>query len=241
MIRLEDIKKFYALGDNIVKALDGVNLEINRGDYLAIMGPSGSGKSTLLHILGGLDVPTSGAYFLEEVDISHLSDREIARIRNEHFGFIFQSYNLLPELTAIENAELPMVYNKTPLKERRARAEFLMDKVGLSHRLKHYPSQMSGGEQQRVAIARALANDPTLILADEPTGNLPSEQGDEIMEMIRQLNDEGTTIVVVTHDPKIGANAKKLVRLCDGKIVYEDDITERFSSEYVSQIAAQTL
>ncbi|MDD2431632.1 MAG: ABC transporter ATP-binding protein [Firmicutes bacterium] len=241
MIRLEDIKKFYALGDNIVKALDGVNLEINRGDYLAIMGPSGSGKSTLLHILGGLDVPTSGAYFLEEVDISHLSDREIARIRNEHFGFIFQSYNLLPELTAIENAEIPMVYNKTPLKERRARAEFLMDKVGLSHRLKHYPSQMSGGEQQRVAIARALANDPTLILADEPTGNLPSEQGDEIMEMIRQLNDEGTTIVVVTHDPKIGANAKKLVRLCDGKIVYEDDITERFSSEYVSQIAAQTL
>ncbi|MFA6694927.1 MAG: ABC transporter ATP-binding protein, partial [Bacillota bacterium] len=216
-------------------------LEINRGDYLAIMGPSGSGKSTLLHILGGLDVPTSGAYFLEEVDISHLSDREIARIRNEHFGFIFQSYNLLPELTAIENAEIPMVYNKTPLKERRARAEFLMDKVGLSHRLKHYPSQMSGGEQQRVAIARALANDPTLILADEPTGNLPSEQGDEIMEMIRQLNDEGTTIVVVTHDPKIGANAKKLVRLCDGKIVYEDDITERFSSEYVSQIAAQTL
>jgi len=241
VIRLEDIKKFYALGDNIVKALDGVNLEINRGDYLAIMGPSGSGKSTLLHILGGLDVPTSGAYFLEEVDISHLSDREIARIRNEHFGFIFQSYNLLPELTAIENAEIPMVYNKTPLKERRARAEFLMNKVGLSHRLKHYPSQMSGGEQQRVAIARALANDPTLILADEPTGNLPSEQGDEIMEMIRQLNDEGTTIVVVTHDPKIGANAKKLVRLCDGKIVYEDDITERFSSEYVSQIAAQTL
>lgn len=241
MIRLENIEKHYALGNTIVRALDGVSLEINRGDYLSIMGPSGSGKSTLLHILGCLDVPTNGAYFLEDVDISHLSDRELSRIRNQHFGFIFQSYNLLPELTALENAELPMAYKNLSSKERRERAEFLLEKVGLSHRLKHYPSQMSGGEQQRVAIARALANDPTLILADEPTGNLPSEQGDEIMEMICKLNDEGATIVVVTHDPKVGSHAKKLLRLKDGKIVYEDLISQRFSSEYVSSITAQTV
>jgi putative ABC transport system ATP-binding protein len=241
VIRLENIEKHYALGNTIVRALDGVSLEINRGDYLSIMGPSGSGKSTLLHILGCLDVPTNGAYFLEDVDISHLSDRELSRIRNQHFGFIFQSYNLLPELTALENAELPMAYKNLSSKERRERAEFLLEKVGLSHRLKHYPSQMSGGEQQRVAIARALANDPTLILADEPTGNLPSEQGDEIMEMICKLNDEGATIVVVTHDPKVGSHAKKLLRLKDGKIVYEDLISQRFSSEYVSSITAQTV
>lgn len=241
MIRLENIEKHYALGNTIVRALDGVSLEINRGDYLSIMGPSGSGKSTLLHILGCLDVPTNGTYFLEDVDISHLSDRELSRIRNQHFGFIFQSYNLLPELTALENAELPMAYKNLSSKERRERAEFLLEKVGLSHRLKHYPSQMSGGEQQRVAIARALANDPTLILADEPTGNLPSEQGDEIMEMICKLNDEGATIVVVTHDPKVGSHAKKLLRLKDGKIVYEDLISQRFSSEYVSSITAQTV
>lgn len=241
MIRLDNIVKLYSLGDNIVRALDGISLSIEREDFVSIMGPSGSGKSTLLHILGCLDVPTSGAYYLEDIDISHLSDKEISRIRNQHFGFIFQAYNLLPELNALENVELPMIYKKIAVKNRRELAESLLEKVGLSHRLKHFPSQLSGGEQQRVAIARALANNPTLILADEPTGNLPTEHGEEIMEMLCKLNEEGSTIVVVTHDHKIGSYAKKLIRLKDGLIVYEDLISERFSAEYVSAIAASTI
>ena len=241
MIKLDNIVKLYSLGDNIIRALDGVTLSIEREDFISIMGPSGSGKSTLLHILGCLDLPTSGAYYLEDVDISHLSDKEISRIRNQHFGFIFQAYNLLPELNALENVELPMIYKKISLKERKEIAKSLLDKVGLAHRIKHFPSQLSGGEQQRVAIARALANNPTLILADEPTGNLPSEHGEEIMEMLCQLNEEGSTIIVVTHDHKIGSYAKKLIRLKDGLIVYENEITERFSAEYVSKIAASTV
>ncbi len=241
MIKLDNIVKLYSLGDNIIRALDGVTLSIEREDFISIMGPSGSGKSTLLHILGCLDLPTSGAYYLEDVDISHLSDKEISRIRNQHFGFIFQAYNLLPELNALENVELPMIYKKISLKERKEIAKSLLDKVGLAHRIKHFPSQLSGGEQQRVAIARALANNPTLILADEPTGNLPSEHGEEIMEMLCQLNEESSTIIVVTHDHKIGSYAKKLIRLKDGLIVYENEITERFSAEYVSKIAASTV
>lgn len=241
MIKLDNIVKLYSLGDNIVRALDGVTLSIEREDFISIMGPSGSGKSTLLHILGCLDLPTSGAYYLEDVDISYLSDKEVSRIRNQHFGFIFQAYNLLPELNALENVELPMIYKKVPVKNRREIAKSLLDRVGLAHRIKHFPSQLSGGEQQRVAIARALANNPTLILADEPTGNLPSEQGEEIMEMLCQLNEEGSTIIVVTHDHKIGSYAKKLIRLKDGLIVYENEITERFSAEYVSKIAASTV
>lgn len=238
MIKLDNIVKLYSLGDNIVRALDGVTLSIEREDFISIMGPSGSGKSTLLHILGCLDLPTSGAYYLEDVDISYLSDKEVSRIRNQHFGFIFQAYNLLPELNALENVELPMIYKKVPVKNRREIAKSLLDRVGLAHRIKHFPSQLSGGEQQRVAIARALGNNPTLILADEPTGNLPSEQGEEIMEMLCRLNEEGSTIIVVTHDHKIGSYAKKLIRLKDGLIVYENEITERFSAEYVSKIAA---
>lgn len=241
MIKLDNIVKLYSLGDNIVRALDGVTLSIEREDFISIMGPSGSGKSTLLHILGCLDLPTSGAYYLEDVDISYLSDKEVSRIRNQHFGFIFQAYNLLPELNALENVELPMIYKKVPVKNRREIAKSLLDRVGLAHRIKHFPSQLSGGEQQRVAIARALANNPTLILADEPTGNLPSEQGEEIMEMLCRLNEEGSTIIVVTHDHKIGSYAKKLIRLKDGLIVYENEITERFSAEYVSKIAASTV
>jgi len=241
MIKLDNIVKLYSLGDNIVRALDGVTLSIEREDFISIMGPSGSGKSTLLHILGCLDLPTSGAYYLEDVDISYLSDKEVSRIRNQHFGFIFQAYNLLPELNALENVELPMIYKKVPVKNRREIAKSLLDRVGLAHRIKHFPSQLSGGEQQRVAIARALGNNPTLILADEPTGNLPSEQGEEIMEMLCRLNEEGSTIIVVTHDHKIGSYAKKLIRLKDGLIVYENEITERFSAEYVSKIAASTV
>ena len=241
MIKLDNIVKLYSLGDNIIRALDGVTLSIEREDFISIMGPSGSGKSTLLHILGCLDLPTSGAYYLEDVDISYLSDKEVSRIRNQHFGFIFQAYNLLPELNALENVELPMIYKKVPVKNRREIAKSLLDRVGLAHRIKHFPSQLSGGEQQRVAIARALGNNPTLILADEPTGNLPSEQGEEIMEMLCRLNEEGSTIIVVTHDHKIGSYAKKLIRLKDGLIVYENEITERFSAEYVSKIAASTV
>jgi len=203
------------------------------------MGPSGSGKSTLLHILGGLDQPTSGAYLLEDVDITELSDKELSRIRNRHFGFIFQGYNLFPELSALENVEVPMMYAGKPKGESAKRAQELLDMMGLAHRFHHYPNQLSGGEQQRVAIARALANDPTLILADEPTGNLASDQGDEILRLLQKLNDGGATIVLVTHDPWAGSFGKRLIRLKDGQIAQDAPITRRFAPEFILQDFAQ--
>lgn len=177
MIKLQNITKQYYMGEIEINALDDVTLAIERGEFISVMGPSGSGKSTLLNILGVLDQPTFGTYLLEDVDITDLSDRELARIRNRHFGFIFQSYNLFPELNALENVMVPLAYAKKPKAERIKRAEELLQMVGMSHRLKHFPNQLSGGEQQRVAIARALANNPTLLLADEPTGNLATDQG----------------------------------------------------------------
>lgn len=177
MIRLEDVTKIYTMGEVDVVALNGVSLEIQRGEFVSVMGPSGSGKSTLLHILGALDTPTSGRYYLEDVDIADLDDAEMSRIRNRHFGFVFQSYNLFNELNALENVMMPMVYARVPKRERIRHAKALLSSVNMDHRMKHYPNQLSGGEQQRVAIARALANNPTLLLADEPTGNLSSVQG----------------------------------------------------------------
>ncbi|MDI9412517.1 MAG: ABC transporter ATP-binding protein [Bacillota bacterium] len=224
MIRLAKITKEYFMGDVKIKAVDGIDLGIKQGEFLSIMGPSGSGKSTLLNILGVLDEPSTGAYYLEGVDITSLRDRELAKIRNEHFGFIFQSYNLFPELNALENVTIPLMYAGVTGRQRKERAERLLADVDMQHRMKHLPAQLSGGEQQRVAIARALANNPTLILADEPTGNLPTDQGAEIMGILQRLNEKGTTIVIVTHDPAISAYGKRMVKLRDGSIVSDESI-----------------
>ncbi|MBN2656213.1 MAG: ABC transporter ATP-binding protein [Spirochaetales bacterium] len=226
MIELKDISKLYDLGEVKVNALKDVNLKINRGEYVAIMGPSGSGKSTLMHILGILDTASDGKYFLEDYDITALPDKEQARIRNKHFGFIFQSFNLFPELSALENVMLPMSYAGIGYKNRRSRAQELLEEVGLSHRMYHLPTMMSGGEQQRVAIARSLSNDPDLILADEPTGNLPSDKGEEIMVMLEKLNGKGVTVVMVTHNPEQGDRARRKISIKDGSL---------FSDELIAQ------
>jgi putative ABC transport system ATP-binding protein len=218
MIKLEGIGKSYDLGEVNVSALQEVNLSIGHGEYLAVMGPSGSGKSTLLNILGILEQPTGGRYLLEDYDITRLPDREQARIRNKHFGFVFQSFNLFGELSALENVMLPMSYAGIGFHDRRKRAAELLDRLGLSDRMHHLPTMLSGGEQQRVAIARALANQPDLILADEPTGNLPSDKGEQILEILEDLNRQGVTVVMVTHNDAQGKRAHRCVRLRDGKI-----------------------
>lgn len=223
MIQLKGISKLYDLGELKVNALKDVNLTINRGEYVAIMGPSGSGKSTLMHILGILDTVSGGQYFLEDYDITSLPDKEQARIRNKHFGFIFQSFNLFPELSALENVMLPMSYGGVSYKNRRIRAQELLEEVGLAHRMHHLPTMMSGGEQQRTAIARSLSNDPDLILADEPTGNLPSDTGEEIMTMLENLNKKGVTVVMVTHNPEQGKRAKRKISIKDG-LLHKDEI-----------------
>jgi len=219
MIRLEQISKQYDLGGTKVDALKDVSIEINRGDYVAIMGPSGSGKSTMMHILGILDSATRGKYYLEDYDITALPDKEQARIRNKHFGFIFQSFNLFPELSAIENVMLPMSYAGIPFKTRKDKAVQLLEEVGLDHRMTHLPTMLSGGEQQRVAIARSLSNSPDLILADEPTGNLPSDKGEEIMQILESLNRRGVTVVMVTHNPEQGKRAGYVIELRDGILI----------------------
>lgn len=218
MITLEGIRKTYDLGSARVEALAGIDLHIERGEFVTIMGPSGSGKSTLLHILGMLDSADGGSYLLEDHDLTTLGDRELSRIRNEHFGFVFQSFNLFNEFDAIENVMFPLMYAGVRLADRRVRAEQLLVSVGLDHRLYHYPNMLSGGEQQRVAIARALANDPSLILADEPTGNLPSDKGEEILRILEGLNEKGVTIVMVTHDDALGQRGSRCIRLRDGRL-----------------------
>lgn len=225
MITLKNINKIYDLGEVKVEALKGIDITINRGEYVSIMGPSGSGKSTLMHIMGILDTATGGQYLLEDYDITTLPDRELARIRNRHFGFIFQSFNLFPELSALENVMLPLSYAGVSYKERRSRARDLLEDVGLSHRMQHLPTMMSGGEQQRVAVARALSNDPDLILADEPTGNLPSERGHEIMDILEGLNKRGVTIVIVTHSDEQGARAKRRISIKDGLLHNDEQIS----------------
>lgn len=221
MARLEAVYKVYDMGEVDVAALDGIDLVLERGEFVAITGPSGSGKSTLLHLLGCLDSPTQGKYLLEGHDVAGLPDRELSRIRNRHFGFVFQAYNLLPELTARENVEHPLVYAGVAPKERRARARRWLERVGLADREDHLPSQLSGGQQQRVAIARALVGDPTMVLADEPTGNLNSEAGERVLELLRELHGEGTSIVMVTHDPHVAAAAEREVGLADGNVVFD--------------------
>jgi putative ABC transport system ATP-binding protein len=219
MIALHDIYKVYNMGKVDVPALDGVTLKVTRGEFVAVVGQSGSGKSTLLHLLGCLDTPTSGRYELEGHDITQLPDRELSRIRNHHFGFIFQAYNLLPDMTALENVEQPLVYAKVSARERRERARAMLEKVGLAERAQHMPSQLSGGQQQRVAIARALVNEPTLLLADEPTGNLNTEAGQAVLDILQRLHDEGMSLVMVTHDMAIAALAKRQLTLQDGRII----------------------
>jgi putative ABC transport system ATP-binding protein len=217
MIRLEGVVKTYRMGEAEVPALDGVDLAIEEGDFVAIMGPSGSGKSTLMNILGCLDVPTTGRYVLDGVDVSAQSDDELADIRNRKIGLVFQSFNLLPRTTALANVELPLLYGRQ--RERRSRALLALDQVGLSQRALHLPNQLSGGQQQRVAIARALVTRPTMLLADEPTGNLDTAASHEIAGMLVRLNESGRTIVLITHEEEIAAFAKRVVRLRDGRIV----------------------
>ncbi|MEJ5166507.1 MAG: ABC transporter ATP-binding protein [Thermoanaerobaculia bacterium] len=219
MILMEEVHKVYRTGSTEVNALDGINLKVCEGEFLAIMGPSGSGKSTLMNIIGCLDVPTSGKYFLKGKEIEKMGDEELAYIRNREIGFVFQNFNLLSRTDALSNVELPLIYAKIPKKERRERAFEALKKVGIEGRAKHMPSELSGGEQQRVAIARALVTNPSIILADEPTGNLDTKSSEDIMAIFDKLNSEGNTIILVTHEPDIAKHAKRLVRLRDGKII----------------------
>ena len=221
MIQMRDIVKRYTLGGEVINALDHVSMDIKDGEYLSIIGPSGSGKSTLMNIIGCLDLPDEGSYQLNGKEITKYSQRQLARLRGEHIGFIFQGFNLLNRLDAIENVELPLIYQKIGVRERRARAKEALDLVGLGDRLKHRPNQLSGGQQQRVAIARALAARPQLILADEPTGNLDSKTGQDLMKLLRDLNEGGKTIVIITHDTNVAAQARRTLRIVDGHIFDE--------------------
>jgi putative ABC transport system ATP-binding protein len=217
-ITVTHISKIYQTGDIETKALDDVSFEIQKGEFVAIMGPSGSGKSTLMHILGALDLPTSGEYVLDGEKIEDLSDDELADIRNRKIGFIFQAFNLLPRITVLKNVMLPLSYAGLPLSEQEETAKKYLELVGLSHRLYHTSNQISGGQQQRVAIARALATNPSILLADEPTGNIASSQAEQIMELFKQINEEGHTVVMITHEPDIAAHAKRVLFIRDGKI-----------------------
>ncbi len=227
VIWVQDLHKIYKMGENEVHALRGVSLGVQRGEILALMGPSGSGKSTLMNILGCLDQPTWGTYVLGGKDVSRMDDDELAMARNGLVGFVFQSFNLLPRTTALDNVILPLVYAGTTGRERRRRAAEVLEAVGLADRLHHTPNELSGGQQQRVAIARALVNQPSIILADEPTGNLDSKSGREVMAILQRLNREtGITIVLVTHDPRISHYAQRVISLFDGKIVKAEAIAE---------------
>ena len=224
MIEIENITKVYRMGEVEVHALRGVSLHIERGEWVAIMGPSGSGKSTLMHVIGCLDTPTSGVYRLDGVEVGGMNDNQLAAIRNRQIGFVFQTFNLLARTSALKQVMLPMQYYRDgariPAAERRRRAQEALEMVGLGDRLDHQPTELSGGEQQRVAMARALVNDPAIIMADEPTGNLDSKAGDEVMEVLHRLHEErGITVVMVTHDEEIGARAERIVRLRDGMVV----------------------
>ena len=228
VIRVEDVHKYYELGDNRVHALRGVSLEIARGEFVAVMGASGSGKSTFMNILGCLDQPTTGRYFLEGIDVSTLNKKQLAAIRNQKIGFVFQGFNLLARTTALENAELPAFYARVSQQERLRRAKAALAMVGLGDRMDHFPSQLSGGQQQRVAIARALVNEPSILLADEPTGNLDSRTSVEVMEILQNLNEaRGLTIVLVTHETDISTFAKRAVVFRDGKIRKDELIAHR--------------
>ena len=219
LIRLENVCKFYQMGETRVEALKDFSMTIHENDYMAIFGPSGSGKSTLLHMMGLLDIPSTGKIFVDEVDVSKMPENQLARIRGKKVGFIFQVFNLVPSLTAIENVALPMMIYGVPKYEREKRAEELLVSLDMGNRMSHLPSELSGGQRQRVAIARSLANNPEVILADEPTGNLDSRSGEEVVEIFNQFHKEGKTLVVVTHDPDIARNTEEIVRIKDGQLL----------------------
>ena len=223
VIEVKDAHKTYKMGENIVNALDGVDFTVKQGEFIAIMGPSGSGKSTLMNLLGCLDRPTSGSYTLEGENIAASTDQELALIRNKQIGFVFQNFNLLPRLSALDNVALPLVYSRINRTERRNKALEALQAVGLADRGHHRPNELSGGQRQRVAIARALVNNPAIIMADEPTGNLDSKSGDEIISMFKDLNSKGRTIILVTHEPEIAAHANRTILIRDGKIVSDEE------------------
>jgi putative ABC transport system ATP-binding protein len=230
VIGLEDVKKYYYMGDNVVKAVDGIKIRIQEGDFVAIMGPSGSGKSTAMNLIGSLDLATHGKIYLDGKNIAHLDESELAQVRGKKIGFIFQSFNLIPNLTAKENVMLPMLFQGVDLEERDERARELMKLVELEDRMDHYPNQLSGGQQQRIAVARALANDPEVILADEPTGNLDTKTGERIMKFLEKLNKRGKTIIMITHEPELAeAHADIIYWLVDGKI---EKITKRTGKKW---------
>lgn len=219
MITISNLSKIYQTGDVETVALDDVSFNVQKGEFVAIMGPSGSGKSTLMHMLGALDKPTSGKYELDGEDVEDMSDDDLADIRNRKIGFVFQAFNLLPRRTALQNVMIPMIYAEIPKEERRQRARKYLEMVGLGDRLDHTSNQLSGGQQQRVAIARALVLDPSIILADEPTGNIASNQAEEIMAIFKKLNSQGHTIIMITHEPDIAEHAKRIIQIKDGKII----------------------
>ena len=236
LIDIREITKTYEMGEEKVHALSGVTLGVHKGEYVAIMGPSGSGKSTLMNLIGCLDTPSSGSYVLNGREVATMTDDELAAIRNQEIGFVFQTFNLLPRTTALQQVELPLVYSGLARKERRERAVKALEAVGLADRMGHQPSEMSGGQRQRVAIARALINDPSILLADEPTGNLDSQTGIEIMALFDQLNSRGNTIVLVTHEEDIAAHARRIVRLRDGKV--RDDGPNRPEERHATPASA---
>jgi len=226
LFTLEDVTKVYTMGEVAVRALDGVSFTIHRGEFVAIMGPSGSGKSTVMHLLGCLDRPTSGRMVLDGLDLLKASDNHLAEIRNAKIGFVFQQFNLLPRESALRNVETPAIYAKIPRRVRLQRARELLERVGLGDRLSHVPAQLSGGERQRVAIARALMNDPAILLADEPTGNLDTKTGEEILSLFKTLHREGRTIVLVTHDRRVAECASRILHMQDGRILKEEHVNE---------------
>lgn len=230
LIELQDVAKHYEMGENIVKAVDGVSIKIEKNDFVAIMGPSGSGKSTMMNLVGSLDLSTYGDIFLSGLDIEHLDESQLAQIRGRKIGFIFQSFNLIPNLTAKENIMLPMLFQETEKEYREQKAEELLNLIGLGDRMDHYPNQLSGGQQQRVAIARALANDPEVILADEPTGNLDTKTGEKVMQFLTDLNNKGKTIILVTHSPELAEkHAKTIYWIRDGKV---EKVTKKFQGKW---------
>jgi putative ABC transport system ATP-binding protein len=230
LIQVKNVTKLYVMGTEELYALKGISMNIAKNEYVAIMGPSGSGKSTLMNILGCLDTPTSGDYFLNGKNVSEMDDDELAEIRNKEIGFVFQTFNLLPRSNALHNVELPLVYKGMPKAERIERAEQALSDVGLQDRMKHKPNELSGGQRQRVAIARALVNDPSIILADEPTGNLDSKTGQEIMQLLEELNLMGNTIIIVTHEEEIAQHARRIVKIRDGDI--ENDYLSKRGKEF---------
>ncbi|MET0760633.1 MAG: ABC transporter ATP-binding protein [Flavobacterium sp.] len=232
LIKITNIKRDFVLGNEIVYVLKGIDLEINKGEYVALMGPSGSGKSTLMNLLGCLDTPTSGSYILNGKDVSQMKDDELAEIRNKEIGFVFQTFNLLPRTTALDNVALPMIYAGYSKSDRKARAEQVLTQVGLADRMDHQPNQLSGGQRQRVAVARALVNSPSIILADEPTGNLDSKTSVEIMNLFNEIHTNGNTVIVVTHEEEIAKHAHRIIRLRDGLI--ESDTKNVVEKELVS-------